>query len=276
MDTLTIVLELLLTTLIQLFSLVGIICVVGFLLGFMQNKSRMYVTSVFGEKGFLVTAWIGTPIHELGHVLMCILFRHRIVDVQWFPTNTRNGYLGYVQHEYNPESLYQRIGKFFIGIAPVLIGIVALISLMYGLVPQSYEVFIRSVEMNVQTEQLDVTFIKSTFLSIGMLLKSLFTWSNVMSPAFWFFLFLSICISTHIALSSEDMKGAWSGLVTIFMVLFFLNAAATFFNLDYTRWTSQVNIYNAYVISFSSIALLFASTTLFVSFALYQFKRIRM
>jgi hypothetical protein len=195
--------------------------------------------------------------------------------VQWFPTNTRNGYLGYVQHAYNPESLYQRIGKFFIGIAPVMIGIAALIGLMYGLVPQSYEVFIRSVEMNVQTEQLDVTFFKSTFLSIGMLLKSLFTWSNVMSPAFWFFLFLSICISTHIALSSEDMKGAWSGLLTIFMVLFFINVVAALFNLNYTRWTSQVNTYNAYVISFASIALLFASITLLISFVIYQFKRIR-
>ncbi|MBM7702510.1 hypothetical protein JOC83_001344 [Bacillus iocasae] len=273
MDILMTILELLMTTFIQLLLLVGVIIIVGFLLGWIQHKSRMYVTGLFGEKGFLLTAWIGTPIHELGHVLMCILFRHRIVSVQWFPTHTKNGYLGYVQHAYNPESLYQRIGKFFIGIAPMLIGVAALIGLMYGLVPHSYEVFITSVQANVQGEQLDRIFFESLFVSIVALIKSLFTWSNFLSPAFWLFLFLSTCISTHIALSTEDMRGAFSGLVTMFVALFCVNAGAELFQVDVANITSRLGTYNAYLVSFSSVALMFASMTLTLSFLGYQIKR---
>ena len=50
-----------------------------------------------------LTAWIGVPIHELGHAIMCVLFRHKIVATQFFPTDTSQGALGYVQHQYNQK-----------------------------------------------------------------------------------------------------------------------------------------------------------------------------
>ena len=50
------------------------------------------------------------PIHELGHAIMCVLFRHKIVATQFFPTDTSQGALGYVQHQYNHKSVYQRLG----------------------------------------------------------------------------------------------------------------------------------------------------------------------
>ena len=53
----------------------------------------MYWSRAFGRKGFLLTAWIGVPIHELGHAIMCVLFRHKIVATQFFPTDTSQGAL---------------------------------------------------------------------------------------------------------------------------------------------------------------------------------------
>lgn len=95
--------QILLTSVIQLFSLIGIIIVIGFLLGYLESLTRMYWSRAFGRKGFLLTAWIGVPIHELGHAIMCVLFRHKIVATQFFPTDTSQGALGYVQHQYNQK-----------------------------------------------------------------------------------------------------------------------------------------------------------------------------
>ena len=94
----------------QLFSLIGVIIVIGFLLGYLESLTRMYWSRAFGRKGFLLTAWIGVPIHELGHAIMCVLFRHKIVTTQFFPTDTSQGALGYVQHQYNQKVYINELG----------------------------------------------------------------------------------------------------------------------------------------------------------------------
>lgn len=57
----------------------------------------------FRKERLSLTAWIGVPIHELGHAIMCLLFRHKIVATQFFPTDTSQGALGYIQHQYNQK-----------------------------------------------------------------------------------------------------------------------------------------------------------------------------
>ena len=37
----------------QLFSLIGVIIVIGFLLGYLESLTRMYWSRAFGRKGFL-------------------------------------------------------------------------------------------------------------------------------------------------------------------------------------------------------------------------------
>ncbi len=101
--------QILLTSVIQLLSLIGVIIVIGFLLGYLESLTRMYWSRAFG-KGFLLTAWIGVPIHELGHAIMCVLFRHKIVATQFFPTDTSQGALGYVQHQYNQKVCINGLG----------------------------------------------------------------------------------------------------------------------------------------------------------------------
>lgn len=103
MELVNSIFQILLTSVIQLLSLIGVIIVIGFLLGYLESLTRMYWSRAFGRKGFLLTAWIGVPIHELGHAIMCVLFRHKIVATQFFPTDTSQGALGYVQHQYNTK-----------------------------------------------------------------------------------------------------------------------------------------------------------------------------
>lgn len=110
MELVTSIFQILLTSVIQLLSLIGVIIVIGFLLGYLESLTRMYWSRAFGRKGFLLTAWIGVPIHELGHAIMCVLFRHKIVGTQFFPTDTSQGALGYVQHQYNQKVYINELG----------------------------------------------------------------------------------------------------------------------------------------------------------------------
>ncbi|EOP42720.1 hypothetical protein [Bacillus cereus] len=262
----------LLTSVIQLFSLIGVIIVIGFILGYLESLTRTYWSRAFGRKGFLLTAWIGVPVHELGHAIMCLLFRHKIVATQFFPTDTSQGALGYVQHQYNQKSIYQRIGNFFIGIGPIISGITALILLMRYFVPDSYSLFNTNLETTVASTSINLDMIQNMFLSTFFLLKSLFTMSNLLTPSFWLFLFIAICISAHIALSKPDIKGSIDGIIVMFIVLFLFNIIAGLFQYDSNQLIGKMMKYNMYLIAFSSVALLFSCISTLVSFGFYKMR----
>lgn len=263
----------LLTSVIQLFSLIGVIIVIGFILGYLESLTRTYWSRAFGRKGFLLTAWIGVPVHELGHAIMCLLFRHKIVATQFFPTDTSQGALGYVQHQYNQKSIYQRIGNFFIGIGPIISGITALILLMRYFVPASYSLFNTNLETTVASTSINLDMIQNMFLSTFFLLKSLFTMSNLLTPSFWLFLFIAICISAHIALSKPDIKGSIDGVIVMFILLFLFNIIAGLFQYDSNQLIGKMMKYNMYLIAFSSVALLFSCISTLVSFGFYKMRR---
>lgn len=262
----------LLTSVIQLFSLIGVIIVIGFILGYLESLTRTYWSRAFGRKGFLLTAWIGVPVHELGHAIMCLVFRHKIVATQFFPTDTSQGALGYVQHQYNQKSIYQRIGNFFIGIGPIISGITALILLMRYFVPESYSLFNTTLETTIAATSINLEMIQNMFLSTFFLLKSLFTMSNLLTPSFWLFLFIAICISAHIALSKPDIKGSIDGVIVMFIMLFLFNLIAGLFQYDSNQLIGKMMKYNMYLIAFSSVALLFSCISTLVSFGFYKMR----
>ena len=257
-------------SLVELFFLVGLLIGVGFFLGVLERYSTKFLFKAFGSRGVLATAWIGTPIHELGHLLQCFIWGHRVTKVKFLQLNNPNGVLGYVEHQYNPGSLYQQIGNFFIGMGPIFSGIGALIFGMYLLVPESFQSFREYIGHYVTSDlqnSNDLMVIGNAALAIT---KSLFTFENLFNPLFWLFLVLAVSISSHIALSKADINGSAKGLLMIFLVLFMMNLAASFFGIDTYKFIKRLTEYNAYVLAFSSIALLFSFITLLISYILYR------
>ena len=93
----------------------------------------------FGWKSILWTGWLGTPIHEMSHVAMCIVFRHRIDDVALFEPDVQSGRLGFVRHSFTRANWFERLGNVFIGLAPLAGGALALAALLMMFYPQAVE-----------------------------------------------------------------------------------------------------------------------------------------
>jgi len=267
-------LHILLISFLEMLYLVGIIIVIGFILGAFERLSNSYLFRAFGPKGVMVTAWIGTPIHEIGHLLQCFIWGHRVSRVKLLQLNHPSGILGFVEHHYNPNSMYQQIGNFFIGLGPIFSGIGSLIIGMYLLVPQSYNAYKTEVEQHIKLQQLDVTVLRTFWDSISIICKSLFTLDNLINPFFWLFLIISFSISSHIALSKADIKGSMRGLSMIFFILFLFNILSGLLNWDTYDMVIKLAGYNSYVLAFGSIALLFSFVTLVISFLIFKMKKV--
>ncbi|MBU2542592.1 hypothetical protein KJ785_03465 [Patescibacteria group bacterium] len=220
---------------LQLLGLFGIFFAFGFVLAKLQEWTQKNYYRSVGWKGILLTAWFGTPIHELGHIFFAKLFHHKINDISFFQPNKINGNLGHVDHSYNKKSPYQNIGNFFIGAAPMIWGSIILVTMLYFLVPNGKEIFAPLAN----TSDSATTFLfslKNTFLN-------LFSLENLQNWNFWVFLYLSFCLSAHIAPSKQDRHGMWKGFVWIVALILLINIITLSFKFDITNYILSLTKY---------------------------------
>ena len=216
------------TTFSQLIWLLGLLFIFGLILYVFARFTRLtYVKSAGRKLDVIVTGWIGTPVHELGHAVFCILFRHRIVEMRLYTPNSTDGTLGYVNHSYNPQSTYQRIGNFFIGVGPIIFGAIVLYAALHYLVPEKDAVF-SGIEAQSSTL---VAGVRGNFAGIfetlwgttTLTLSALFSSANFSDYRFWIFLYLAMCVSSHMELSPPDIRGAAGGLISLIVFFLFFN-----------------------------------------------------
>lgn len=231
----------------QLVGVLGVFFVFGFLLSKIQRLTQNLYMRSLGWKGILWTAWIGTPIHEGGHYLLAKLFRHRIESVDLFKPDKESGGLGQVNHSFNPKSGYQRIGNFFIGAAPLIVGSMVLALLLKFLVPNGGEIF--------QVLKFSTFSFANIFASLKDIISILFNPSNFSSWKFWLFVYLSFCVCSHLAPSSEDQKGMWKGFAWLVLLLALVNSVFLLFKTDITAYILKVNQYLGFFIGVFSYAL---------------------
>ena len=257
--------DLFMLTFVQLISLFGIFIVVGFLIHIIEQQSVKFIYRSFGLKGLFITSWIGTPIHEFGHYLMCKIFNHQVVAVQWFPKDRHANILGFVEHRYSGSSLYQRIGVFFISIGPLFSGLLALSLLLYVLLPNSFDTFVqftKSIQPTSLTPE-NIAFILTASLKM---IATIFTLDNMTSIGFWIFLLLAACICTHMSLSPADLRGAFSGFMTMAIILFIVNGLAFLIGFNTNTVITTLAAYNAYLIGLMGFVLCMSVITLVLTF----------
>ena len=225
MTVLVFIKDLVLATLGQMASLFAGFFVFGLLIQFVSQLTFRSLLNAFGTGGTYVVSWLGTPIHELGHALFCLVFGHRIEDMQLFKPDPNTGTLGYVYHTWNPKNPWHVLGNFFIGIGPIVMGCAALFALFYFLLPDSHRVWDTVVGGTAVLEGgasfgSYISVFKDSILAI---IRHIFSISSVATWQFWVFLYLSICIASNIRLSWADFKHSLAGLGCVVLPFFLIN-----------------------------------------------------
>lgn len=236
-----------LKTLIDLSWLLGIIVIIGLLLGLLRNTAMSNYQKRFGRQAIYITGIVGVPIHELSHLIVALLFGHKIKEVKFFQVNSENRTLGYVNHSYNPRNIYHQIGNFFIGIAPIICGSFILILLIKIFIPAALENTNNLLSAN----------------GVFTFLKSIFSLANFKRLEFYLFLYLVFSICSHISLSKADIKGAFIGVIFIFIILLFLNIL----NVNILVHINIIK-YNLLLTNVLIVSVIFSSINLFISFIL--------
>lgn len=236
----------------------GIFIVFGFIIGRLEKLNSIYIRRAFGQIGIFITSCIGTPVHEFGHYIMCKLFLHQVVEVRWFrPIESKNDYvLGYVKHKYNANSIYQRIGTFFIGTAPLFVGSLIIILFSMLLLPETYSA-LKGID--------GITFKK--------VIVTIFSFENLRSWKFWLFLFLSASISSHMDLSRADIEGSIVGFITLVCLVFLFSFAVNILGINIDNIFEYIKKYNIVFGIILSVGVVSSILTLIVSFSLSIFRK---
>jgi hypothetical protein len=219
------------STLYQFWWFVGVIALMGLVLYLLARTARRnYLQSVGPNFDTYFTGWIGTPVHEFGHWVFCLIFMHKVKEVHFFKPDPKSGTLGFVSHTYNKKSVYQRIGNFFIGIGPMLVGGGVLATLAYFMLPSRVSM-VNLFQDFTESWPIEVSYgWKSGLSAIGdsfwVFVKLLLTKANLHSPLFWGFTYIALCISSHMMLSISDIKTALLGALMVLAVLLVANVTS--------------------------------------------------
>jgi len=179
------------------------------------------LSKVIGIKTYIYMTAPGTVVHELGHAIFCLLFRHHINEMKLFSPEP-DGTLGYVNHSYNPKSAYQRVGNFFIATGPIWLGSAVIFVVSLILAPDT------GSSKSLTTETGFEVIVNSVAIAWHLIL-SLFSLSFWCTWESYLWLYLIFAIGTNISLSKQDVKGAWNGFIASCICIFVINLILTVF-----------------------------------------------
>lgn len=246
-----------------LFNLVILLPILIF--GLIISKINNYVSKKLHTKSkwwiYTLCSAIGTPIHEFSHLITNLLFGHKIKSVALFrPIKSKeDGVLGYVNFTYNSNSIYHNIGLFVTGIAPMIGGSIALFLLMKFLLPDVY-VALEYFDMNTLNIIEVFNNIKiNMFENIELIFTNYGKIENLI-----IFLILAFSISTHMNISTADLKSAIEGGIVLEIILLIVSILLNIFELTFL--TKYLLLVSSYLMSFLLLGLIFSIISIGIAF----------
>lgn len=263
----------------NLASILGIFVIFGFIFNVIENKNNQLIQRSLGEKFIIFTGFIGTVVHEVSHLIMALIFNHKIVKVELFRPRKykEDGILGFVKSTYNPNSIYQQVGNFFIGIAPMIFGTLTIWLLFIIFSNNSYTIFLNYMNIGLYTNYLQSSnysgFFNLLVHDVFLLLKTIFSFDYIFNVNHLIMLFLIYSISTHMTLSLVDLKGSFRGLLVCFVVVFVITFLGKILGVSNIFTSSIVFKINLYIFLFLMLGLFFSLLTIFISFIINIVKK---
>lgn len=206
---------------IQILLLLGPLAVYGWLM----HRTAGALEAAAGRLGGRAARMFFRPgvlVHELSHLVMCVVFFHRVTRIRLFDFDPDSSRAGYVAHRYNPRSLYQRIGGFFIGTAPLFAGALILYGAARWLMPG---LMVPDIAAGLPFPDLSQMILARAVRIAAACLAA----RNLADWRFWLFLYLCVCIGSGMKLSGSDMAGAVFGFVVLALFAVFVNLAMLVF-----------------------------------------------
>ena len=248
---------------VQIVFTAGIVGLCGMFISFCN---RCFYDSL-GDTAFMavkISGFVGTPVHELSHALMCLIFGHRITKMKIYNFKKRTKMLGFVEHTYNTRNLYHLIGNFFIGIAPIVVGGLAVTLLVRILTPLMYGDVVGVFSRVISADE--SSFIGELFKWISKIFVSFFGFSNFKNWRWWVCIIFVFAVSIHMEISRSDIKGGLKGLgvIAIILVLADLLMAFLFRDALLTMTAAFVKA-GVYLGMFLMIPALFSTIVLLIS-----------
>ena len=205
---------------------------------------------------------------------MCLVFRHKIKQIKLFGINKRSGTLGFVKHSFNPHNVWQRIGNFFIGIAPVLTGSGVILLLLRILLPAVFD----DVTLLLH-ETADGSLTVSSLLQLGAtalrIFKLIFNPADVHNWRLWVFILISATIAIHMELSTADIKGGQNGFFFLAGAFLLIDVALYFINPAWlTAFTNAVVQGGFFLIALLLLSCVFAGAIGAASLLILALKKI--
>jgi len=244
----------------QIVWLFGPLFLIGFALYWVSKlRNQALAQSIGGKACLFLTGWVGTPVHQAGQALFCFIFRHKITEIKFFASQ-KDGTTGHVKHEYNSRSLYQRVGNFFISIAPMFFGAFVIYILLWIFLPWCVP---QDMGEGVGKTGLEI-------------FKNIFNPNNFGNWRFWVFFYLSLSVASHATLDAHDLKGAVPSFLILICLILVTNLTAMAFlnygldSLSFTNWlTMKTNIMLSFFYSMMLYALAVSVLYLIFSYLLF-------
>lgn len=228
-----------------------------------------FIKTIGLKADIFFTGWIGTPVHELGHAFFCLVFFHKIEEIQLFKPDTKNGTLGYVNHTYNKRNIFHLLGNFFIGIGPLLSGSFVMLLLLFFLFPDTgiYSLLSGDVtRLSPGLPGIEIWFQSVARFAFDFFV-AVFNFEHLKSWQFWVFLYTSMAVASHMELSISDLKGTFSGFLMIIVIILIVNSISIAAGADVTKYAQWLSVKTGFITK----ALICSSVMSFVCFLLVFF-----
>lgn len=227
-------------TLVMVLVLLSPFIVFAIVIHWLELAIQFRLSQRFGWKAVLWTGWLGTPIHELSHVAMCWLFRHKVDEIELFEPDRESGRLGYVKHSFRKGNWYEELGNVFIGVAPLVGGSLALAALLLMFYPEAAAAAVDSArDANLGTGEEPTSAVGQVLGSVWAISQELLLWSHFFTIKFWVFLYLVLCVGSHMAPSGSDYRGALRGVLLFGTIVVATALVLALLKTDVSNFISQ-------------------------------------
>lgn len=210
-------------------SLVGLTLGQLFVCGLLIRICSQLFSRLVGRHAWIIldiTSAVGTPVHELGHALMCLPFLHKITKIRLWKPHPSDGLYGYVEHTYRKRNPWARLGNLFIGLGPLFSGLGVVVLALWLCFPDLWQAYPVHTGELVYTGEVPVKeLFRGVFALFGGF-PAAFRENRLRSLA-GLLIILSVCL--HITLSWADVKNSLSAL-PLYLLLLAVFSAATYFH----------------------------------------------